>query len=238
MTRIDLEKTDYIRAFMTDRPVKFERAALVVVDMQYATGSRHGALGRRMAREGSDVTEYRFNRIEEFVVPNTRRLLDVFHDRGGTIIYLTIGARKPDASDVPRHVRKFFSELENYEGSREHEIIDELKPEPGDIVLNKTTIGAFASTGIDSLLRSLDCDQLYMVGVSTNMCVETTAREAADRGYAVTLVDDACGTNRSEYHDMTMTNFQRLFGRVRTTDQVLDELGLTEPRGQEALATD
>ena len=135
-------------------------------------------------------------------------------------------------------MRKFFSELENYEGSREHEIIDELKPEPGDIVLNKTTIGAFASTGIDSLLRSLDCDQLYMVGVSTNMCVETTAREAADRGYAVTLVDDACGTNRSEYHDMTMTNFQRLFGRVRTTDQVLDELGLTEPRGQEALATD
>ena len=226
MSRPDLNRTDYIRAFMTDRPADFARAALVVVDMQYATGARDGALGRRMAGEGSRVTDYRFARIETLVVPNCRRLLDAFHGRGGTVVYLTIGARTRDASDAPEHMRRFFRELENHEGSREHEIVEALKPGPGDIVLNKTTIGAFASTGIDSLLRSMGRDQLYMTGVSTNMCVETTAREAADRGYAVTLVDDACGTNRQEYHDMTMTNFQRLFGRVRLTDEVLEELGL------------
>ena len=238
MARIDLNETDYIRAFMTDRPVDLLRAALVVVDMQNATGSRDGALGRRMAGEGSNVTDYRFNRIETLVVPNNRRLIDAFHRGGGTVIYLTIGARAPDASDAPPHMRAFFRDLENYEGSREHEIVDELKPEPGDFVLNKTTIGAFASTGIDSLLRSLGRDQLYMTGVSTNMCVETTAREAADRGYGVTLVDDACGTIRQEYHDMTMTNFQRLFGRVRTTDEALEELGLAESRSPAAATGD
>ena len=236
MARIDLNETDYIRAFMTDWPVDLARAALVVVDMQNATGSRDGALGRRMAREGSNVTDYRFNRIETLVVPNNRRLIDAFHRDGGTVIYLTVGARMPDASDAPPHMRKFFRDMENYEGSQDHEIVDELKPQPGDVVLNKTTIGAFASTGIDSLLRSLGRDQLYITGVSTNMCVETTAREAADRGYGVTLVDDACGTIRQEYHDMTMTNFQRLFGRVRTTDEVLEELGLAESRSQKAVA--
>ncbi len=228
MTRYDLEKTDYIRAFMTERPVRLERAALVVVDMQYATGSRDGALGRRLKRQDSHVADYRFDRIEQFVVPNIRRLLDAFHGSDGAVVYLTIGAKQRDAADAPPHLRKFFLELENYEGSREHEIIDELKPLPGDVVINKTSVGAFASTGIDSVLRAMQRDQLYMVGVSTNMCVESTAREAADRGYAVTLIDDACGTTRAEFHDMTMNNFQRLFGRVRTVQQVLEELRLQD----------
>ena len=68
---------------------------------------------------------------------------------------------------------KLFRDTDNYEGSREHEIIDELKPVEGEWVVNKTSIGAFASTGLDHLLRSLGREQLYMTGVSTNMCVET-----------------------------------------------------------------
>ena len=56
------------------------------------------------------------------------------------------------------------------------------------------------------------------------MCVETTAREAADRGYGVTLVEDACGTTHEDLHQVTMRNFQRLFGRVRSCDEALAEL--------------
>ena len=91
-------------------------------------------------------------------------------------------------------------------------------------MLRKTTVGAFASTPIDSLLRSLRVDQLYMVGVSTNMCVETTAREAADRGYQVTLVEDGCATTFEDLHQVTLRNFQRLFGRVESTRGVVSEL--------------
>jgi len=226
MSSPGIDEVDYIHAFMSARAVDFARAALVVVDMQYATGSRQGALGRRMVREGSNVTNYRFDRIESLVVPNIKRLLAGFRAHGGEVLYLTVGARRQDAADAPPHMKKFFLEMENYEGSREHEIIDELKPEPGESVLNKTSIGAFASTGIDHLLRSLGKDQLYMTGVSTNMCVETTAREAADRGYLVTLVEDACGSTREELHQGTMTNFQRLFGRVVSTDEALAELSI------------
>ena len=217
---------DYIRAYMSERQVVPARAALLLIDMQYATGSRQGALGRKLAAQKSDAGDYRFERIDKLVLPNAQRLLAGFRASGQTILYVTIGARLPDASDAPPHMRNLFRELGNHVGSRDHEILDELKPRPGELVINKTSIGAFASSGIDSLLRALGRDQLYLLGVSTNMCVETTAREAADRGYQVTLVEDACGTTHADLHAATMKNFQRLFGRVLSTDQVIGELGL------------
>ncbi len=223
----DINDTDYIKAFMDERPVDFARAALIVVDMQYATGHRDGALGRRMRAEGSNVAAYRFGRIEELVVPNIKRLLDGFRSGGGEVIYLTVGAAKADCSDAPPHMKKMFQALDNFEGSRDHEIISDLEPQAGEQVLNKTSIGAFASTGLDHLLRSLGKDQLYMTGVSTNMCVETTAREAADRGYGVTLLEDACATTHEDLHNATITNFQRLFGRVISTRDAVEELRLT-----------
>ena len=215
---------DYIKAFMPDRPVDASRAALVIIDMQYATGSRQGALARKLKAEGSTVGDYRFDRIEQAVLPNTLRLRQLFTPLKRPVLHVTIGAAHPEALDAPVHMRKLFVEFHNFIGSREHEIVDELKPLPGEHVLRKTTIGAFASTNIDSLLRALGCEQMYIAGVSTNMCVETTAREAADRGYLVTLVEDACGTTHKDLHEVTMRNFQRLFGRVRSTGEALGEL--------------
>lgn len=222
--KIDLEKEDYIRAFTVERKPDAARSALVLVDLQYATGSRQGALGRRLKAQGSATADYRFERIERFVVPNARRLLEAWRAAGRRVLFVTIGATLPDCSDAPPHMRKLFLELQNYAGSREHEIIDELKPVRGEAVVNKTSNGAFATSGIDSVLRAWNCDQLYLLGVSTNMCVDTTAREAADRGYAVTLIEDACGTTQPMLHEAAMINFQRLFGRVRSTEQVLKEL--------------
>ena len=219
---------DYIRAFTADRPVQTARAALVIIDMQYATGSRQGALSRMLQAQGSTAGDYRFDRIERFVLPNTLLLREHFRQLGRPVLHVTVGAALPDASDAPLHMRKLFVEFRNHLGSREHEIVDELKPLPGEHVLRKTTNGAFASTNIDSLLRALGCEQLYLTGVSTNMCVETTAREAADRGYGVTLIEDACGTTHEDLHAVTMRNFQRLFGRVRSTAEALAELAQPE----------
>ncbi len=224
---VAIPQADYIRAYMDERPVLPARSALLIIDMQYATGSRDGALGRKLATLQSNAGDYRFERIETLVLPNAQRLMAGFRAAGHSIIHITIGARLPDASDAPAHMRSLFRELGNHAGSRDHEILDELKPRPGELVINKTSIGAFASTGIDSLLRALGREQLYLLGVSTNMCVETTAREAADRGYQVTLVEDACATTHADLHAATMKNFQRLFGRVCSTTEVMNELAMT-----------
>lgn len=69
-----IEPADYIRAYMTERAPELAASALVIVDMQYVSGSRDGTLGRRMRAERSNLTDYRFDRIERLVVPNIRRM--------------------------------------------------------------------------------------------------------------------------------------------------------------------
>lgn len=221
----------FIDELSADFRLEPRRAALMVVDLQYASGSRHHGLGRHLARQGRlEEAAYRFDRIENLVIPNTQKLLSGFRDADAHVIYLTIGAERSDYADAPSYMRGFFKACNNVAGEREHEILEEIKPAPGEPVVNKKTQGAFASTGIDNLLRSLGIEQLVFVGVSTNNCVETTAREAVDRGYAAALVSDATGTCSDEFQDVTLRGFKRLWGRVMTTDEVLAELRASAPR--------
>lgn len=219
-------RADYITDFTLTFKLDPRRTALIIVDMQYATGSRHHGLGRQLLESGKlEEARWRFDRIENLAVPNIRRLLSFFRERGLPVIYLVIGAEREDFADMPRHMRALARSTNNRVGTREHEILDEIKPAPGELVLRKTTISAFTSTGLDTVLRALGITDLVFTGISTNMCVDTTARDAADRGYRCLLVEDACAAAKEEYHRFALLNFQRLFGRVATTDEVLAELG-------------
>ena len=100
-------------------------------------------------------------------------------------------------------------------------IVAALEPRPGELVVNKTTFGTFNSTGLDHALRSLGIASLVVGGVVTNVCVETTARDAADRGYQVVLLDDGCAALSQEIHEVTLLSIGVYFGRVRRTDEVL-----------------
>ncbi|MCG8358484.1 MAG: cysteine hydrolase, partial [Kiloniellales bacterium] len=172
----------YIDELTRDFRLEVSKAALVVVDLQYASGSRHHGPGRHLEAQGRLAeAAYRFDRIEQLVLPNTARLLDGFRQVGARVIYLTLGSELSDYADAPLALRGFFEATNNHAGTREHEIVEAIAPRPGEPVVNKTTQGAFASPGMNSLLRSLGAEQLVMVGVSTNNCVETTAREAVDR---------------------------------------------------------
>ena len=218
---------DYLADFLPDFRLEPAKTALLVIDMQYASGSRAHGLGRLLTEQGrQDSGRYRFDRIEQTVVPNIQRLLGFFRRHRLRVIFLTVGSEQPDYSDLPPHMRGFATALSNRRGNREHEILDELRPCPGETVLNKTTAGAFSSTGIDHLLRTLGAEYLVLTGISTNSCVETTARDAADHGYQCVLVDDGCGAAREAFHQATLASFRRLFGRVATTDEILRELEL------------
>ena len=216
---------DYLIDFVPDFRLDPPRTALLVIDMQYASGSRTHGLGRLLQEQGREESgRWRFDRIEQIVVPNIQRLLGFFRRHGLRVIYLTVGSELPDYSDLPAPIRGFAMAANNTRGNREHEILDQLRPEPGELVLNKTTAGAFNSTGIDALLTTLGVRDLVITGISTNSCVETTARDAADRGYRCVLVEDGCGAAREELHQATLVSFRRLFGRVAATDEVLAEL--------------
>ncbi len=227
-------RADYAHQFNPGVELDPARVALVVVDMQYASASRQEGLGRLLKARGEEQTgAARFERIEQVVVPTIQRLLEFFRGHGLRVAYLTIGSELPDFSDMLPHLRGFAEATGNTRGRPEHEILDALAPAAGEPVVNKTTMSAFHSSGFERLLRAWGVEQLVFTGVSTNSCVEGTARDAADRGYRCVLVEDGCGAASQRFHDAACENFQRLLGRVASADAVLGELAaaLRPPAG-------
>jgi nicotinamidase-related amidase len=217
-----MSEPTYIDDFTREVAISPRTTALLIVDMQNASGSRHHGLGRMLAQTGQLAeAEYRFRRIEELLIPNISRLADTFRRAGARVIYVTYGCTLPDFSDAPLHLRRWLIATKNRAGMPEHEIVRELAPRAGEPVLNKTTMGAFGSTGIDALLRSLGISELVVTGVSTNNCVGMTAMEASDRQYGVVLVDDATGTCSDAMQQATLSTWRRLWGRVMSTDEVI-----------------
>lgn len=216
---------DYIEEFSISFSIDPKTTALVVVDLQYATGSPDHGLGNLLREQGRlEEAEYRFSRIADLILPNTKKLLATFRGAGAPVIYVTYGAEHEDCSDVPRHIRGIVKATNNIEGQREHEIVEDIAPKVGETVLNKVTMGAFASTGIESRLRAMGLSNIVTVGVSTNNCVGMTAMEASDRGFGVVLVSDATGTCDDKAQAAYEAMFLRLWGRVMSTDEVVDEL--------------
>ena len=111
-----------------------------------------------------------------------------------------------------------------HKGSFEHGVIEALAPAEADLVLDKNTSSAFNSTGIEWLLRNMHMDTLVVLGMATDMCVETTARDAADRGFNVIIVEDASATFFERHHRAALSGFARVFGQVWTTERVLGAL--------------
>jgi len=216
---------DYITDFTFDFALEPAATALMVVDMQYASACRQTGLGKSLYAQGKEeLARYRYDRIEQIVIPTIQRLLAFFRHHHLTVVYLTMGSEMPDFSDALPHLKNFLASSNNRLGTPEHEILDEVKPEPGELVLNKTTMGAFNSTNLDSILWSRGIKYLLFTGVSTNMCVETTARDGADRGFRCVIVEDGCGASAQTYHDAALITFQRLFGKVQSSQEVILEL--------------
>lgn len=220
-----MTQPSFIDAFSQSFDIDASSTALVVIDMQNATGNRHMGLGKLLESQGqADSASYRFDRIESLLVPNIQRLLADFRAHKGTVIYITYGAQMADASDAPAHMKPIILATNNIAGQPEHNIVDALQPEPTELVLNKITQGAFRSTALESTLRALGITTVVVTGVSTNNCVAMTAMEACELQYRVVVVSDGTGTDSDAMQESTLTMLRRLWARVLSTDELLDAL--------------
>jgi nicotinamidase-related amidase len=140
-------------------------------------------------------------------VPVIAALLDAFRKAGAPVIFTREGHR-PDLSDLPPHKRSRYAPrvgdkgpLGRYMVSGEpgNDIIPELAPLPGEIVVDKPGAGAFYATLLDQILRLRRITHLVVTGVTTDVCVHTTIREANDRGYACLLVENATESYTPEF---------------------------------------
>jgi len=116
-----------------------------------------------------------------------------------------------------------LSDMHLPKGSPPARIIDDLTPAENEIVLPKTSSGVFNSTNIDYVLRNLGTRHLIIAGIVTDQCVDMAVRDAADRGYLVTLVEDACATYTPERHQACL-NAIRGYCWITDTQTVLGRL--------------
>jgi nicotinamidase-related amidase len=220
--------------------------ALVIVDMQEYFLDPASPFSRACDRLVPGVLGHFQERGRGVVEPSLRRLLDRFRGQGSLVVYTTVASELPDGRDLmpifqQRNAATRAAVGEVAIPARTDawaRIVGALEPRPGELVVNKTTYGTFSSTGLDHTLRALGISTLVVGGVVTNVCVETTARDAADRGYEVVLLDDGCAAFSPEIHEATLLSFQGPFGRVRTTDEVLallaEGVGSAGPRSAPA----
>jgi biuret amidohydrolase len=212
--------------------IEWKRAALVVVDMQNYGCNPDVGLMQMLSQRYPEIAAYYLPRVSEIALPNARRLLEGFRAAVRPVVFTRHGPLLADGSDmIARRRRRDEDALAStgapalwHRGTFEHEVIASLAPAPGELVIDKNTSSALNSTGIEGLLRNMDVETLVLAGMATDMCVETTARDAADRGFNVIVVEDATATFFEHHHRAALSAFARVFGQVWDTEDVLAAL--------------
>jgi biuret amidohydrolase len=201
--------------------------ALLIIDMQ-RDFLEPGGFGEML---GNDVSQLR-----RTIEPN-RRLLAAWRAAGLAALHTREGHR-PDLSDLPpaKKVRGRSATTIGdagpmgrilVRGEAGHDIIPELYPAPGEPVIDKPGKGAFHATDLHAILQHRDVKQLIVTGVTTEVCVNTTVREANDRGYDCLVLEDCVGSYHPEFHDMGLKMIKAqggIFGWVSHSDALIKAL--------------
>jgi nicotinamidase-related amidase len=206
-------------------PIEDRRVALVTIDLQYLDAHPDGWVGRVARRRGKeDHLRERWDGIDA-IVSNVRRLQDAFRAAGQEVVHVRVAYRTRDARDAGlAHMPA--AELEGDErDERDDEFLPDVAPQGDEMVFSKRSASVFSTTEIDDVLRRMGIEHLVFTGIVTDGCVELSARDAADRGYRVTLVSDACSASTREAHEDAI---QRMtdgsFVAARTTEDVVADV--------------
>lgn len=174
------------------------KTALLIIDLQYLDAHPAGWMGRLCRAQGRpDLLNERWEFIDE-VLPNIRRLQDACRTAGIELIHIRVKYLTPDCRDGQRSLAK--DEKAISANLRDDDFLDMVAPQGDELVVNKTSAGTFNSTALDQILRNLRIDRLWVTGIVTEGCVELTARDAADRGFYVTLVSDGLASSTHIAH--------------------------------------
>src|ERR1700744_6230438 len=207
--------------------VDLGRAALVIIDMQ-RDFLEPGGFGEAL---GNDVS-----RLQVAVEP-CRQVLDAARRIGMLVIHTREGHR-PDLSDAPPHKVERGDPATRIgapgpmgrilvRGEAGHDIISELYPLPTEPVIDKPGKGAFFATDLHAILQNKGITQLIVTGVTTEVCVNTTAREANDRGYDCLVPADCVGSYFPEFQEMGLKMIKAqggIFGWVSDSARILAAL--------------
>jgi ureidoacrylate peracid hydrolase len=191
---------------------------LLVVDMQNAFAHLDGEL----AKAGRDISQTRAT------IPKILKLVKSCRENGIHIIWIV---QESFIHDTIREQRKLSThvtaeKIPALKGSWSAEIVDELKQvvSTDDDIIKKHRYSSFYGTNLEVRLRILGTRTLIVTGTGTNVCVESTVRDASFRDYDVILVEDCVGGTDKELHESTLKNVRLFFGTVIPSEDILNEI--------------
>jgi nicotinamidase-related amidase len=203
-------------------------AALVCIDFQ-RDFMEPGGFGETL---GNDVSTLRAT------IEPTKAVLDAWRQRGWTVIHTREGHRADLGDLFPSKANRGKPTLRIGDdgpmgrilvrGSAGHEIIPELAPLPGETVIDKPGKGSFYATDLDTVLHAAGITHLVVTGVTTEVCVQSTVREANDRGFECLILSDCTGSYFPEFKQSALDMFKAqggIVGWVTTSGELLGSLG-------------
>ncbi|WP_067839249.1 cysteine hydrolase family protein [Amphibacillus sediminis] len=175
-----------------------DKTALIIIDMQ-RDFLYPGGFGEKL---GNDVS------TTNAIIPTVKKVLDKAREKALFVVHTREGHR-PDLSDVPPSKQRRGGNIGEQgpmgrilvRGEYGHDIVDELQPIEGEVVLDKPGKGAFYQTDFEIILKNKNIETLLVAGVTTHVCVQTTIREANDRGYECLMLEDCCAAFDTKDHD-------------------------------------
>ena len=185
---------------MPEFQLDLQKTALILIDLQNAV-------------LGVNTAPY----TAAQVVENSRKLAEVFRAHGTPVVYVRV--------DLNDFMKLAVDQSPNWGDTPPPAVASEIAPsagfQPGDILLTKRHWGAFAGTDLEQQLKKRGIDTIVLTGISSNIGVESTARQGTGLGFAFVVVEDACAAQDAEQHRFAFEKIFPRLARVRTTDEVL-----------------
>ena len=210
---------------VSSQPGQLNRTALLIIDMQ----RDFCAPGGYADTAGLDIANLRKP------IPQIQQLLSAARAHAMLVIHTREGHRSDLLDCTPSKKARSARAAAPIgsagpmgklliRGEYGHDFINELTPTTGEPIIDKSGYGAFHQTDLEIILRSQNIDQLILTGVTTEVCVQSTLREAVDRGFSCITLSDACGSAYPELHQASLAMIMvegGIFGEVLTTDAML-----------------